>query len=77
MRYREIQTIEAFGVSYTEYRKEPEVPEDEPMVAPITCVQCDYYQSGSQLSRGNCTLLDQAKRSSSLACPQFSLTPPF
>lgn len=77
MPHREIQTIEAFGIPYIEYRYEPELPDDEAMVASLTCGQCDYYQPGSQLSKGNCTLVDQARGSSSLACPQVSITAPF
>lgn len=77
MLHREIQTIEAFGAQYTEYRYEAELPDDEPMVAPLTCGQCDYYQPGNKLSKGNCTILRKARGSSSLACPQVSVTPPF
>ncbi len=72
-----VQTIEAFGVSYTEYRYEPEVADDSPIVTPLTCGQCDYYQSGSQLSQGNCTLLTKVRGSSDPACPQLAITAPF
>lgn len=77
-RNREIQTIEAFGVSYTEYRHEAELPEDEPIATSLTCGQCDYYQAGrSKLSQGNCTLLRQLRASGDIACPQLAITAPF
>lgn len=73
----EIQTIEAFGIAYTEYRYEPQLADDEPIVVHLTCGQCDYYQSDNQLSKGNCTLLRKARCSGDFACPQLTVTPPF
>lgn len=77
MLHTEIQTIEAFGGQYTEYRYEPDEPDDEPIATPITCGQCDYYQAGSKLSQGNCTLLRQIRGSGDTACPQLAIAAPF
>lgn len=73
----EIQTVEAFGASYAEYRYEPDEPDDKPIVTPLTCGQCDYYQAGSELSQGNCTLLAIPRASGDTACPQLAITAPF
>ncbi|KJH69786.1 hypothetical protein [Aliterella atlantica] len=77
MPYIELQVIEAFGAQYTEYRHEPDATDDKPIVAPLTCGQCDYYQSVGTLSQGNCTLLGKARASGDTACPQLTVTAPF
>lgn len=77
MPYTAIQTIEAFGGQYTEYRYEPELADDEPIVARSICGHCDYYKSGKQLSKGNCSLLGKARGSGDTACPQLTVTEPF
>lgn len=77
MPHREIQTIEAFGIPYLEYRCEAELPDDEPIATSLTCGQCDYYRAGNKLSQGNCTLLKKVRGSGNTACPQLAITPPF
>lgn len=57
---------------------EAEHPQADEPETPLTCGQCDFYfPSRFDLGRGCCTLTEQAKRSSCLACPMIAVTCPF
>ena len=74
----EVQTTECGGIPCTEYRYEPEVPDDRQPEFSLVCGQCDYYTaSKTNITVGHCTLTEKARRSCSLACPEILVTSPF
>jgi hypothetical protein len=74
----EIQTVECGGIPCTEYRYEPEIPDDPEPEFALTCGQCDYYIANkADLTMGCCALTGKTRRSTSLACPKIYVTSPF
>jgi hypothetical protein len=74
----EVQAVECGGVPCTEYRYEPEIPDDQEIEIALTCGQCDYYVAErAGLTMGCCALTQKIKRSTSLACHKIYVTSPF
>jgi len=71
------QLVEAHGITYSEYRHEPEILEDAEREYPIVCGQCDYFSASIADTAGRCVLTLKVKQSSSLACPGVVVTSPF